>query len=156
MILNFRSLSFVILFLAISVLPGCGRKTALIPPQDMVPEAVKDLQYSLDQNGVNLQWSYPVKMANGEPLTVIESFEVFRAEIPGNEFCEGCPVRFTNLVLIDGGQLPSEDKGRTATYSDTGLRNGYHYMYKVRARGGRWFSGKDSNVVSFLWGELLK
>jgi hypothetical protein len=149
-----RNLTVITVLLFVALIPGCGRKTALIPPQDLVPVAVSDLRYSIDETGVSLHWSYPAVMENGDSLSGIESFEILGAEIIDNEYCEGCPVRFDKQIEIDGGSLPATGESRTATYTDTGLREGYRYLYKVRSRGGRWFTSKDSNIVSFVWKAL--
>ncbi|MFC1837170.1 fibronectin type III domain-containing protein [Thermodesulfobacteriota bacterium] len=146
-----RNLTVITVLLVVALMPGCGRKTPLVPPQKLVPVAINDLRYSLDENGVSLQWSYPVRMENGDVLTSIESFEVLRAEILHDEYCEGCPVRFDKQVLIEGGPLPATGESRKATYRDAGLRDGYRYLYKVRSRGDWWFPSNDSNIVSFLW-----
>ena len=149
--MTFRSIAAVSVILFITLLSGCGRKTALVPPQRLVPESIKDLRYVLDEKGVTLRWSYPVKMENGDPLHAIDSFEVQRAAIPGEDFCQGCPVQYDETVEIDGGQLPSTGEVRTASYSEGYLQDGYHYFYKVSSRAGWWYPSEDSNVVSFVW-----
>ncbi len=151
MFFSCRILTAITILLALTLRLGCGRKTALIPPQKMVPVAISDLRYFLDENGVSLEWTYPVKMENGDELLVIENFEVFRAEIPEEEYCEGCPVRFGKQVLVDGGVLPAKGESRTATYNEADLQDGYRYLYKVRSRAGWWYPSCDSNLVSFSW-----
>ncbi len=149
--MNCRSCTTATVFLLITLLAGCGHKTALVPPQKLVPEKINDLRYTLDEKGVTLQWSYPTKMENDDPLRSIESFEVYRAGIPEEEFCQGCPVQFEEPVEIDGEPLGDSGEGRTALYTDTQLKNGYRYVYKVRSRSGWLFSSQDSNIVSFVW-----
>ena len=142
----------VTVIVLMTLLSGCGRKTALVPPQKLVPVAINDLRYVLDENGVTLRWSYPTKMENGDKLQAIESFEIFRVVIPEGEFCEGCPVRYEEPVEIDGGRLPASGDARTALYTERYLQSGYRYLYKVRSRAGWWYPSSDSNVVSFSWG----
>jgi len=146
-----RSLTAVILFLFMALLPGCGRKTALVPPQKLVPEAINDLRYVLYENGASLKWSYPAKMENGDTLQAIESFELYRAEMPEEKYCEGCPVRFEEPEEIAGGRLPASGEGRTAVYTELNLQHGYRYLYKVRSRAGWWYPSSDSNIVTFVW-----
>ena len=154
--MSYRSFTAVTVFLLITLLFGCGRKTALVPPQKLVPVAINDLRYVLDENGVTLKWSYPAEMENGDELQAIESFEVQRAVIPVDEFCEGCPVQYEEPVEIDGGRLPASGDTRTAAYTEGYLQSGYRYLYKVRARAGWWYPSGDSNVVSFVWTVLPK
>ncbi len=91
--MSYRSFTAVTVIVLITLLSGCGRKTALVAPQKLVPVRINDLQYVLDENGVTLKWSYPTKMENGDELQAIESFEIYRGAIPEEEFCQGCPVQ---------------------------------------------------------------
>jgi hypothetical protein len=141
----------LLLLPAATMLPGCGRKTALIPPQDLLPVAIGDLHYRLDENGVTLRWTYPSELKNGDDLFFIESFEVLRAEIPEEQFCEGCPVKFEEPVKIAGGYLPESGESRTADYTEGNLQYGYRYLYKVRSLAEGRYRGEDSNVISFTW-----
>jgi hypothetical protein len=137
--------------LATTLLSGCGRKTSLVPPQELVPVPINDLRYDLDWQGVTLKWGYPTQLENGDRLQAIESFEVFRARVPVAEYCEGCPVNFAEPEVIDGGRRAVADGAETAVYRDTYLQNGYRYFYKVRSRAGWWYPSRDSNIVSFVW-----
>ena len=149
--MSYRSFTAVTVILFITLLSGCGRKTALVPPQKLVPVRINDLRYVLTEYGVTLEWSYPTKMENGDELQAIESFEIYRAVLPEDEFCQGCPVQYEDPVEIDGGRLPAAKGTRTAVYTEGFLRNGYRYLYKIRARAGWWYPSGDSNVVSFVW-----
>ena len=151
MFFSCRNLTAVIILLALTLMPGCGRKTALIPPQKLVPVAISDLRYFLDESGLSLKWTYPAEMENGDELLAIESFEVLQAKILEEEYCKGCPVRFAKQVSVDGGLLPATGESRTATYEETDLQYGYRYLYKVRSRTGWWYPSSDSNIVSFTW-----
>ena len=146
-----RNLSAVCLGLLVLAMVGCGRKTDLVLPQSLVPVAIKDLRYSLDENGVTLQWSYPYKMETGDELTEIDSFEIFRAAMPDNDYCDGCPVRFDRPIIIDGDILPDSGRKKTARYTEGNLQVGYRYIYKVRSRAKWWYPSRDSNRVSFIW-----
>jgi hypothetical protein len=149
-----RSFTSAVAFMVfITLLTGCGRKTALIPPQKLVPVKINDLGYVLDERGVTLKWSYPTKMENGDRLQTIDRFEIYRAGIPEEKYCPGCPVQYEEPVEIDGGRLPLAGDTRVAAYTDAReyLQSGYRYFYKVRSRAGGWYSSADSNVVSFVW-----
>lgn len=150
--MSYRRFTAVTAILLITLLSGCGRKTALVPPQKLVPVRINDLSYTLDENGVALKWSFPTTMENGDEVHAIDSFEIYRAAIPEDEFCQGCPVRYEEPVEIGGGRLPPTGGGRTAAYTEGYLQNGYRYLYKVRSRAGWWYPSGDSNIVSFLWG----
>lgn len=149
--MSFRSCTTVTVLLLITLVTGCGKKMPLVPPQKLVPVSINDLQYSLDENGVTLKWSYPVKMENGDPLQAVASFEVYRAAIQEKDFCRECPVQYEEPIEIDGGQLPKPGETRTALYTDGHLQSGYRYHYKVRSRAGWWYPSGDSNIISFVW-----
>ena len=151
MFISCRSLAAIIMLLALTLMPGCGRKTALIPPQKLAPVAITDLSYFLDESGVTLKWTYPVKMENGDELLAIEGFEVSWAEIAEEEYCKGCPVQFEQHDLVSGGDLPVTGESTTATYKEADLRDGYRYLYKVRSQAGWWYPSSDSNIISFAW-----
>ena len=151
MVISCRSFTAVTIMLTLVLMSGCGRKTALIPPQKFVPVAISDLRYFFDESGVSLEWTFPEKMENGDELPGIESFEVLRAEILQEDYCEGCPVQFNKQVSVEGGPLPVTGESKTAVYKETGLQDGYRYLYKVRSRAGLWYSSGDSNIISFIW-----
>ena len=150
--MSYRSFTAVSIIMLLMLLPGCGKKTPLVPPQKLVPERINDLRYFLDEQGVTLRWSYPTKMENGDALKRIESFEIYRAVIPQAEFCPGCPVLYEEPVEIDGGYLPASGDTRTAAYTEGNLQNGYVYLFKVRSKADWWYPSGDSNVVSFVRG----
>jgi hypothetical protein len=151
MVISCRSLTAVTIMLTLVLMSGCGRKTALIPPQKFVPVAISDLRYFFEESGVSLEWTFPEKMENGDKLPAIESFEVLRAEILQEDYCEGCPVQFNKQVSVEGGPLPVTGESKTAVYKETGLQDGYRYLYKVRSLAGRWYASGDSNIISFIW-----
>jgi hypothetical protein len=131
---------------------GCGRKTMVVPPQSVVPAPVDDLRFSITDTGVILNWSFPQKTVHGKILSRIENFELQRAEVPVKDYCAGCPQPFGSPVTVQGGKVFDDGTVRLATFEDTMLRPGHHYIYKVRSRAA-WRGGNssDSNIVSFVW-----
>jgi hypothetical protein len=145
-----RGVFWVLLVIVLSAV-GCGRKTMIVPPQTLVPVPVDDLEFSITDTGVDLRWSFPRETVAGTRLKQIDGFELLRAEIPAEDYCAGCPQPFGPPVEIRGGTLPDDGSGRTASFADSPLRPGYHYVYKVRARSGKWGTSQDSNRVDFDW-----
>ncbi len=131
-------------------LSGCGYKDDPVPPGQVIPRAITDLGYQLTDKGVTLSWSYPVETITGNDITEISSFDIYRAVLPVEEYCETCPVPFGKADNQPGGSVPDEGR-KTATYESTLLRPGNMYFFKVRATTGWWAMSKDSNIVSFLW-----
>jgi len=85
-------------------LTGCGFKTDPVPPGNVVPKAVDDLRYSLDETGVTLSWTYPDETVQGDDLTEISTFDVYRAVVPLADLCETCPIPFSEPTQIPGGE----------------------------------------------------
>lgn len=131
-------------------LTGCGYKDKPIPPQQIVPRPVTDLQYQLTENGVTLFWSYPKETITGRELDSITTFQLYRAVVPADTYCDTCPIPFIPPIDLPGGAVP-ERSGKTATYNITVLRPGNLYFFKVRSKSGWWSESADSNIISFLW-----
>ena len=140
-------LSAIVLLLSLN---GCGFKNKPIPPQQVVPRAITDLRYQLNDKGVTLSWSYPIETVTGRDISEISSFEVYRAVVPADKYCKNCPIPWSRSVNIPGGAVPDEGK-KTATYESSLLRPGNMYFFKVRSTAGWWAESADSNIVSFLW-----
>ncbi len=129
---------------------GCGYKTDPVPPQTVVPKAIEDLRYSLDDKGARLTWSYPVETVSGKSIDHILSFELYRAEMPLADFCGGCPIPFGEPLELPGGASGVEERN-TMEYLSGMLRSGNKYFFKVRSRTSWWAAGADSNIVSFVF-----
>ena len=140
-------------FLATIVLAagGCGYKNDPVPPNSVVPRAIDDLRYSIDDSGVLLTWSYPVKTIQGKEIVDIDSFEIYRAVVPLADICRNCPIPFGEPVEIPAGVTSESGKRRVAEYRTSLLRSGHKYFFKVRSRNCWWADSADSNIVSFLW-----
>lgn len=142
-----------LIFLAALLLAGingCGYKTMPVPPEEVVPKAITDLRYELDQQGVKLSWTYPEKSLRGDELTDITDFKLFRAVVKADKYCETCPIPFGEPVMLEGGAVV-QGKPKTGEYTATLLRPGHLYFFKLRSASGWWAESADSNVVSFMW-----
>jgi hypothetical protein len=134
-----------ILVLAV-VLSSCGKKTAPIPPQAIIPLPITDLAHRLDDRGVSLSWSAPVRSEEGEPLPAIARFLVERAEYELADFCKNCPVRYTELAVVDG-----KGGGEKFLYRDEQLQAGHIYYYRVKSEVGWREISRPSEPVRFEW-----
>lgn len=134
-----------------STFSGCGYKNAPIPPSSVVPKTITDLTYSTDTKGVQLDWSYPVKTIRDTPLDNISSFELYRAEVLLEDYCNTCPIPFGKPMVLDGGAPFDGEMRQKASYQSDLLRPGYKYFFKVRSRTSWWADSADSNIVTFVW-----
>lgn len=146
----FFNLIITVLVLVMAGLTGCGYKTMPVPPEEIVPLPVTDLRYELDEKGVTLYWTFPAKTVKGEKLTDISYFEMYRAVVPADSYCDTCPIPFAEPFRLSGGAI-SAGTPKQKTYSSTLLRPGHLYFFKVRSKAGWWAESADSNIVSFMW-----
>lgn len=129
---------------------GCGYKTLPVPPESIVPKAIEDLRYSVDEKGVTLTWSYPLETVKGTDLTDIAAFEVYRAVVSLDNYCPTCPISFGEPIVVPGGMI-GKDGRRKGSYESALLRSGEKYFFKVRSRTSWWAASADSNIVTFVW-----
>jgi fibronectin type 3 domain-containing protein/predicted small lipoprotein YifL len=141
----------LIILFSLSGLAGCGRKTLPVPPSAVIPKAINNLNYSQDESRVILSWTYPGETTIGTELKTIEGFQIFRAVVPEKDFCETCPVSFSSTVEVAFDQAVQDRKNKRAAYTETVLRPGHRYVYKVRTKAGWRIISDDSNIISFLW-----
>lgn len=147
---TFLSLIITTLFLLMVGVTGCGYKTMPVPPDQIVPQSITDLRYELNEKGVNLYWTFPMQTVQGEKLTDISSFDLYRAVVAADSYCDTCPIPFGEPIRIAGGGI-SKGTPKQKTYSSTLLRPGHLYFFKVRSKAGWWAESADSNIISFMW-----
>lgn len=133
-----------------ALLVSCGKKTAPIPPQAVIPVPVADLTYQLDENGVNLSWSPPTRTEQGGRLPRIEKFVVERAVYDLDDFCENCPVRYIEVSTVAGDEAGGRNRQKI-TYREEHLRPGHIYYYRVKTGLGWLVTSSPSEPVSFRW-----
>jgi len=130
---------------------GCGFKNKPVAPEKVVPQAIEDLRYKVNDKGVQLTWSFPVKTIKGSVLDDISSFSLSYAEIPLADYCGSCPIPFVSPITVDGGAPTDGETRRKVTYDFTLPRSGYKYFFKVRSRTGWLAESADSNVITLVW-----
>ncbi|MCB2183912.1 MAG: fibronectin type III domain-containing protein [Desulfobulbaceae bacterium] len=138
-----------IVFLCVLLgLVGCGIKTPPIPPQSAIPAPIEDLVLKVSVRSVTLSWTYPEVAESGAELDKIRTFQLFKSEVVENDYCSGCPVQYDPFITL------SADRGKPGSrvrYTDSALKPGYHYDYKVVSSAGWNIVSRDSNRISFAW-----
>ena len=133
------------------LLSGCGYKDDPVPPQSVVPLAIENLRYTINDKGVELSWSYPSKTLKGSPLEDISSFELFRTGVPMDEYCKTCPIPFGKPQALPGGAVYDGNQLRQGVYQARGLNSGYRYFFKIRSKDSWFAESPDSNIVTFIY-----
>ncbi|MEJ2033780.1 MAG: fibronectin type III domain-containing protein [Deltaproteobacteria bacterium] len=146
-----RRTGLVIFAMTVLLAAACGRKTLPVPPEMVRPAPISDLHAQLSEKGVTLIWTAPEQSASGSTLPAIEGFEIYRAVVPQNKYCPGCPIPYGPPIKFSGN---SPQPGETIRYHEPVLRPGHRYFFKVRTRYSWFLASPDSNVVSFSWDVL--
>ena len=129
---------------------SCGKKTAPVPPQTLLPHPINNLSYDLDEYGATLTWPRPTKAINGRQLSGDIVFDVYRAEVAANDYCPDCPVIYGSPV-VEITMDHATGAHSLLTYQDKTVRPDYRYLYKVQPRIGYFNAGQESNTVGFWW-----
>ena len=129
-------------------LGGCGLKTDPVPPGAVIPMAIDDLGYRLDEKGVNLSWTYPPLSVQGASIDNIREFKIFKAARNEADYCAECPLKYDVFYTVDAARLKP---GRHVKFKDIDLKSGYHYFYVVQSHSGWNIHSHDSNRVDFVW-----
>ncbi len=136
---------------ALLLLGSCGYKNDPVPPQSVVPVAIDNLRYSINDEGAELTWSYPAKTIKGAPVETLSSFKLFRAGVAVADYCRTCPIPFDKGHGIPGGEVYDGTRLRQGSYQVKGLKSGYRYFFKIRSTDSWFAESPDSNVITFVY-----
>ncbi len=111
-------------FLAICLLAAaCGKKGDPQPPLPRGPRAVSDLAVEQEGDDAVLTFSFPDRLLTGDPLTDLDSIEIYRVDRPPSELTAprrtggAPPPSVAGATGATGGavHLPGETERREAT-----------------------------------------
>ena len=128
---------------------GCGKKGPPRPPRRPQPPVIKDLDYTIHNDIVELSWTVPGRDDKAEVATPA-AVRVFRSRLSAEEAdCENCPVRFTVSDDIPIHSKRSEKSEPVRMSYSESIEPGYRYVYKVAVLDEYGIGGKHSNTVKF-------
>ncbi len=143
-------LGFLIVFLIFFVfLSACGRKSPPVPPGSLTPKKITDLSYKCTAKGVELSWSAPQRNNDGSPVNKIDSFLLFKAELPPGDSCRDCPIKFDPPIEIPFNANPEERK--KMIYEDRTVSKDRLIIYEVIASKGNFGKSERSNRINISW-----
>ncbi|UCD70820.1 MAG: hypothetical protein JSW70_07390 [Syntrophobacterales bacterium] len=130
---------------------SCGKKAPPVSFDRIVPEAIADMEASVREGRVILQWSLPEENTDGSDLVDLVGFKVLRGFLEGEE-CKGCPERVVPIAEVDlaSGENHWIEADRVF-WADKGLQAGKRYIYRVLAFNRRGHFSQESNKVEVLW-----
>jgi len=146
---------FLLLLGLVLLAGGCGKKLAPLPPDAVLPAAVRDFRLSQEGDALVLSWQLPRENLLGQPLTQIQGCRVLRAELKGLEPALPYPEEFVLLADIDlAYPRMGEVRGETVSYQDRNLVPEKRYYYRVAAYDQERYVGAWSRTLSHAWGLL--
>jgi predicted small lipoprotein YifL len=121
--------------LGITGVAGCGKKGALLPPEALVPAAVRELKVIQTGQDFRVTWKAPAKEQGGRPLKDLSGFLLLRRDVtPEGGDCPSCPDSWKLLSRIDLDTPESVKKsGDLFIYFDKGGETGNRFQYRVTA-----------------------
>ncbi len=122
---------------------GCGRKTPVLPPELVAPEAVRNLSVRVLPKGVRLSWGRPQKRVSGQDLEDLAGFIVLRE----TDNAQGWQ-RIATLTVEDRDRFR---KAKRFSYTDGAVEVGVRYRYQVRAFTLDGQFSAASNIVEAVW-----
>lgn len=132
--------SICLLISACCLLPGCARKAAPRPPEDVLPRPLADLAASNLADGVQLSWGRPQLYMDGERMTDLGGFIVERATGEAFEY-----QRIAVLEVTDRDRFRQIKRFK---HLDRDVTLGVAYRYRVVSFTlDRYFS-PPSNAVT--------
>jgi hypothetical protein len=121
-------------------IPGCGVKSAPIPPEYARPERILSLHAAAAAGGIKLTWQRPSHYAGGHTMRDLSDFVVMRA--PENE-----PMNaLVKIPVTDQERFQVEDE---FSYLDRETKMGDRYRYAVIAETSEGYHSEPSNEVAF-------
>jgi len=126
---------------AAALLPACGRKTPVRPPEAVAPATIDGLTATNSVGGVTLSWHRPTEDADGARLFDLDNFVVERAN-PGADF-----EFLVSVPVLDRNKLRQQ---RVFKYTDPTADVGENYHYRVRSVTTDGFSSLSSNIVEVV------
>jgi hypothetical protein len=141
------SISISCLFLLVTLLPACGRKTAVRPPELVAPEPIADLTVEVQDTGILLRWGRPQKYVDGSEMDDLDGFVVLRATANGQSQVDS----FTQVATVAVEDRDRFRKARKFSYTDEQLTVGTLYRYRVQAFTLDGYYSNPSNTVELVW-----
>jgi fibronectin type 3 domain-containing protein len=138
--------------ICLALIASCGKKTTPLTPDSPRPEAVKDIKAIARDEVVFLSWPIPAKNIEGKDMNPSEvlGFHVLRAEIERDKK----RARYKQVAEINLSRpAPAEVRNGRVFWSDSNLRYGHVYGYRIRAvsvRGGISQLSEEVRVAPLL------
>ncbi|NOT53508.1 MAG: hypothetical protein HOP18_02780 [Deltaproteobacteria bacterium] len=129
------------------VLPACGKKTPVRPPELVLPEPTGDLTLEIEKGGVVLRWGRTHRYVDGSEMDDLSGFVVMRA----TQDAQGQTSPFSKVATIPVEDRDRFRKAKKFTYTDTQLVPGTLYRYRVQSLTADGYESDLSNTAELVW-----
>jgi hypothetical protein len=153
-VMNRRKAGGLVLFLALFLLPACGKKANPVIPEKTVPQKVERIHYRVQEGTLVLYWAVPKQNTDGSPLTDLKGFSLTRGDWPTKDLCPTCPPPFKDTFMIDlkGPVQPDLDIGADQVRLRLReLKAGSTYFFQVKAVSRRGAESEPSPTLQISW-----
>lgn len=165
--INRRLVRAALVFFMLALFAACGRIQYPFAPEDLAPEAVKELSVRASDAGVQFEWRAPESDLRGEKLRSLDGYAIERKTIVESADIVDEDVEFLTLAtvadkyLVDlkakedflsAKGLPKrraqvDDSVAIHSYLDAAVESGTRYLYKITPINQ---GGEEGQVRAFI------
>ena len=128
---------------------ACGVKGPPVPSEYVVPKKINDLKVKKVDGGVILRWTIPKETTDGDELTDLSGFKVFRKDIPDADIdCPPCSKKFREIydfTIAVPGKATIEKSN--VYLNDLSLSPNISYTYVVISYNTGGYHSSYSNTI---------
>ncbi len=152
-----RSLLLCCIALACLSVSACGRKGDPFLSVPLAPAKVRALTAVARPGEILVQWQAPRDNMDATDLLDLAGFYVYRAQETFSDYCVKCPRSYDILFDYEyRGPSGKRPEKRLYSFSDTAVKPGNVYMYRLRAYNSAGTSGQDVDPYVVHYDTVLK
>lgn len=102
---------FQVIFL-ISLLTACGKYAPPYAPEDLSPQAVRELNVTTASEGVNFEWKSPLDDQLGKELRSLDGYLIYRKAVEREGDLLSSDVEFEEIARLEDQSVIERDKLR--------------------------------------------
>lgn len=125
--------------LGLLMLPTCGRKTPVKPPELVAPKPIENLAARNVNDGIRMSWRRPTEYMDGSRMRDLGAFRIERSS-------NGAP--FVPVATIAIGDQDRFRQERSFRWTDTDTEVGVTYQYQVISETTDDYVSFPSNIVT--------
>lgn len=139
----------IVVAAALLACAACGKKGAPRAPELAIPERIGDLRARAGKGAIVLQWTRPSSYVDGQALTDLGAFVIFRKGVPAG--CPDCPSPYRERAVIAVEDQDRFLKETDYEFRDRELEPNTIYRYRVFSRLFDGALSEPSNEVIVEW-----